>query len=92
MCFGYAQGLSGTVDAVPTCPSGVEDCSETSNYTIVPRRLPLAPSLDVPRSIGASSPNSFTSTSLMVSPFAMKKPTDQFFTCLPFTFSSKINS
>lgn len=62
-----AQGLSGVVYAVPTCPAGIEDCFESSNDTIVPRRLPRSPSVDVPLSIGAtSSPNSFTSTSLMV--------------------------
>lgn len=69
------QGLWGVVFAVPTCPAGIEDCFESSNDTIIPRRVPLRPTLDVPWSIGAaSSPNSFTSTSLMVT-FAAN-PTD----------------
>ncbi|CAM9431418.1 unnamed protein product, partial [Hapterophycus canaliculatus] len=53
--------------AVPTCPAGIEDCVEASNDTIVPRRVPRPPGLDVPLSVGAAnSPNPFTSTSLMV--------------------------
>lgn len=65
--FRATQGLSGVVYAVPTCPTGIEDCLEASNATIVPRRVPRSPSLDVPLSIGtANSPNPFTSTSLMV--------------------------
>lgn len=53
---------------MPTCPAGVEDCVEDSGALgIVPRRLPLSPTVDVPLSIGTtSSPNSFTSSSLMV--------------------------
>lgn len=60
------KGLLGTAEAKPTCPMGVEDCIEADDKTIVPRRLPLPPAFDVPWSTGASSPNSFTSTSLMV--------------------------
>lgn len=63
----WQQGLTGEAEAVPTCPAGIEDCAETSGTEIIPRRVPLAPSVDVPLSIGTTnSPNSFTSTSLMV--------------------------
>lgn len=80
------QGLSGVVSAVPTCPAGIEDCFETSNDTIVPRRVPLPPSVDVPWSIGAaSSPNSFTSTSLMVTFAADPKDVNSTTSCAETT-------
>lgn len=52
-----------------TCPAGIEDCVEGGGAEIIPRRVPLAPSVDVPLSNGigtTNSPNPFTSTSLMV--------------------------
>ena len=61
------QTLSGVAEAVATCPAGIEDCTENGGTDIIPRRVPLAPIVDVPLSVGTTnSPNSFTSTSLMV--------------------------
>lgn len=59
---------------MPTCPVGIEDCAESSNTTIVPRRVPRPPIVDVPMSIGTSSRNSFTSSSLLVSMAMTKAP------------------
>lgn len=61
------QSFLGVAEAVPTCLAAIEDCAESSATEIVPRRVPLAPTVDVPLSIGTvNSPNSFTSSSLMV--------------------------
>lgn len=66
---------------MPTCPTGIEGCAESSGTEIVPRRVPLPPTVDVPLSIGtANSPNFFTSTSLMVT-FAVNAADDPSTAC-----------
>lgn len=66
---------------MPTCPAEIEDCVESSATEIIPRRIPLPPSVDVPLSVGmATSPNSFTSASLMVT-FAVDAADDPSTSC-----------